>query len=94
MKLHSVFDEPHKTCLVLELILGGNMQHRMGVNGCAFSEATASQILGDILSALRCIHRSVEQAQRRRGRVAQKRASSTSLEAICGAPAPPAPCVP
>ena len=57
MKLYCVFDEPTKTSLVLELILGGNMQHRMGINGCPFSESTASLILSDVLSALRCLHR-------------------------------------
>jgi hypothetical protein len=57
MKLYSVFDEPTKTSMVLELILGGNMQTRMAVNGCPFSESTASLIIGDILSALRCLHR-------------------------------------
>jgi serine/threonine protein kinase len=56
MRLYGVYDEPHRTCLVLELIAGSNLRDRVQKDETFFTEPTAAHITNGIMSALRFLH--------------------------------------
>lgn len=55
VRLHSVWDEPHKTYLVLELLTGGTVMDRI-VETDHFSERQAAKVTSGVLMALDHIH--------------------------------------
>ncbi|EKX31372.1 hypothetical protein GUITHDRAFT_45352, partial [Guillardia theta CCMP2712] len=56
MRLFTVYDEPTRACLILELVRGSNMIDRMDKMGLPYSEQEAAKVLEGILSAMRCLH--------------------------------------
>ena len=56
MRLYGVYDEPHRTTLVLELVRGSNLHDRVVKQGSLFGEKTAAQLASDVMSALKYLH--------------------------------------
>jgi len=56
MRLFTVYDEPMRACLILELVRGSNMIDRMDKMGLPYSEQEAAKVLEGVFSAMRCLH--------------------------------------
>ena len=56
MRLFTVYDEPHKTNLILELVRGSSMLDRMDAMETTYTETEAAAVLAGCLEGLRCIH--------------------------------------